>query len=520
MEQQSTKIDFRKLLVIGGAIIFVLVLLYVIFTYTIITLSTQTSASPDITIKLASLSTKKEKSYTLAVGDEKKYIVKKGAYNVIATQGKNQTISSFVAQGFSMNELVVTLKNEVQVSRVATASLGCGKRFGGVYFSHRCGGDVRVFKHTPFSGNNRATTEQLSTSSTYRSTVEHKGGILGIIDDQEGGILLEDLELPSQRSVRINSDFANGQDTSGLTLVANQSNSYQYEFGVIDQKNGVWRLYKNTSDSQPIEIDAARGVGDIKKYSMVNQSNQLKGNTLISLYDIYTDPGEGTGKEQDNIRNRNVVTITNTSTKKTVSYLLPDTRDHDSVLLSDQTHLISKTTGGHAVIYDISGDTAQKVAEYDNVTAVNVYDSSTLIGINRGIYKMQPDGNTIFRLFESERLNLSDISQSEEGVEFTAFVNESDPLYTSPDVYRLDLDKKAVYPQDQEFLPYTNSTIRSMDYSDTQIQVQLALTTISFDRSTGQVSYDPEEFKELAEEARLQLAEKNLIRGRQIIFSY
>lgn len=517
MEQATIK----KYAVIALLSLVAATVIYVLLSYTLVTISPQTSASPDVTLKFTSLSSKKTKSYTMAASDQKKVIIRRGAYNLTATQGKNQTVSSFTAHRFTDNQLSVQLRNEASVSRVATSSLGCGKQYGGSYYSYRCGGEIRVLKHTAFQGGTRASSQLLGASSTYRSLIQHKGGVLGIIDNQEGGISIETIDLPAEKSRRLNSDFiGEDQDTSGYTLVANNASSYQYEFAIVDQKTGTWRLYTNINDGQPREIKVATNISDIQKYSMVNQSNQLKGNDIISLYDIDTDKGEGSTTRSKKITNRNLVVTTNIQTGVVTSYTLPDTQKYTAIWQTDPTHLIGKTPGGQAIVYDLSNDTTIKVAEYDNVTGLSVYNSTTLLGLGKGIYKMSLDGSTIFRLFESDYLNLSTITQDASGIGFTAFVNKTNSLYILPDAYRIDLDKPAIYPQDQEYLPYNDSAVRSMDYSDTQIQVQLAPASLSFDRRTGQASYDAEEFKQLTEEVRADLSEKNLIRGREIIFTY
>ena len=417
-----------------------------------------------------------------------------GSFSVSAIQDDSETIGQAKTVRFKSSELKLDLEPQRAVSKIGSESLGCDIVVNNILYSYACAKESFILRHDRH-GQFVNPTPILSSIFQLTITSSSPNGLLAKLQPEDAAPSLNIIDLANDSTSPIYT--REGLDISSSLIVTDVANaSSNQRFLAIDQ-NGAIYSYQNIQDKNPKKIELPDNKNLKASIDLLAKDYSLFNNKFL----VYVGKTESLGDNPEAIKaqsaiERGFLYIADLGHSKPEFKIIESPKEvsNNDIQLIDDSNLALLKNGG-LYVYRLDNNKVDLKAHFTGTNQVVVRNGGTAWFIrNNGVYKYNVETNQAIKVFQSTHLKPSQVFTIGDQVSFNAFIenDESNVLHSY-----LISDSAAIKPRLEDKLPYTSKSglsILKMDYSDSQIWVQLALTSLATDKETRRVSYEQTEF--------------------------
>ncbi len=491
-----------KNILLGTLVISVLLIWYICANYTIMNIDL-----PDSDGELQLSTEKFPRNWLLKSG---MHVIETGTYTYRYVRGTDETLGEKKAKPLRINKLSVTTSPRLSANKLSGALgvSGCtiGPSNEGSYFYYNCLGRTYLYKQT--FGQGFESQIQLDGSDFYNLTTLKNGTAVGFLYPKRGTEKIRLVHTDGSRISQVDYKIDETKVLDSYEVVPAEGES----FIVVDQENNRASYYRNAT-SKPAVLKF-----ELDNYLLKDAVFGLHNN---SLYLLLKEPSSNGSEEFNSVK------------LQTYSF-----NNGDMVL--EKTKKIPSELGGHifslrfirgGVIFEgsqpqdlVVGSLEGGVSELDTLSDVasSAIIKERLYYIKDGaIYRYDAASQNSQLAFNSPRLKVGKLISTPNSVLFTA----SPQVSSSPTSYMYEISDMKWKPNSIEnILPYstTELPIRSMDYYENKIFVQIFLNTFETDRATNTTAFSQGEYNQNKQQVMDKLNSDGLStrNGYELIFSY
>lgn len=498
--------------------ILIITIVNIIIRYGLVSITPQSASSSNISIEVFNKDKQKVNDFNLTPGKSRLLLLPRAQYELRASQGYSQSLTTFEIGFLQKTDVNVTLQAEKEVIKSGSESMGCGSTIGGVYFSYKCEGQSYIFKHSTLSSDKFSEKTPLDSNILFDEVKAYTNGFLAIsYGDEE--YELRFMNASNNQAIVV--PQPNQELKTPTVFINNDPSPSGYSFGLVDVENKKVALYRSITDTTPLFIDFDR-TSVINKESLVMGFPQISGESLYVYFHPQLRQGDiGVEDEEamtDNDKPGQLVEYSLSDKKITKQLEVPAKYQIFSVYRVGESYLAETTASAVAPLRE-NKTSLELLGGFPDSNNIVVVNNIAYFNKSNEIYSYNPKEKTAYRIFSSDQLNISRLSNTSNQILFTAF-SQNTPDIALPEAYEVNLNKSAAYPRSEWTLPYDDTDVKRMDYNESLILVSLSLNTLGWDRQTGQPFLDQAEFNTKKQRVLKKIKGDGLDKGRSINFIY
>jgi hypothetical protein len=372
-----------------------------------------------------------EKSLAIKPGETKDVRLGKGTVRVDGSVGGLKAVDVVTIEGFGTTKLTTPTGEQRAVQQLGSDAKYCPFVVGTVTYSYTCDGEGPIFRHDKNSVGG-STNSVLFDGQTFSYLKPTKGGLLGFyaVAGNAPDLLYIDLSNPAVQIVKLPKAAAETMQSSQPEIVVPDDTANDPRFALVfTQKDKIYS-FKDTSDSNPVQIHAGKGIKLNDSGRIIKGS--LSGDRFVLYVGVATDSGEGGAT--DNAKTTKAISelpsylfeYTSTGTlTRTLS--LPSDIGANGVYRLNDRYYVSSQPNGFGFYYR-QDDTLIHVYTINDMSSWTISNGSAYIVAGGTIYRFKPGNDKAFSLhslYASSDITVSGLYTGPEGILFTGLADNS-----------------------------------------------------------------------------------------------
>ena len=492
----ESQFNIKRYLLIAGLLFFVINIIYVLATFTIVSISVTSKSSKGIILSSRALTDNPEISTkligSLVPNQEKTMLVRRGSYEYTVKTDTENATKSVKLGALKNNSFTINLTPQRSVTKIGSDSLGCSVSVESVVYSYGCFKQSNVFRHTPLSTSNFSQKVPLF-GEDYMQKVSrpYKTGLLisseeGIDDSYGALISYQNLKTGNRIPITLPAAYLEGLE-EGQDVVHDivcDSDVENSRFGLVLFDNSIL-MYDSVVDKEPTQITPVIEDTGVERESLV-RNYQIANDTLVAYAGRSDTPVDSDEEAKiDQSYKQGYVFVYSLATKsaepKKTIVLPKSLRSTETKILNNNSLVLQTQTGIRVFEIKDNQKIGKELLRAPASANILVNKNSQLLYANDNkIYSFRPNEAQSNLVFDSP-LTLFSSFNGGETITFNAYTknNQSSQLMQ---VYALDLNRIASYPRLESSLPYQQNylPIIQMDYSGKLIVIKPSLESLEF----------------------------------------